>query len=97
MSRALTSRKKVTTVWLEGDYTSHGNDRVRIFTCFNCGKHVIKYRGNVIQVVPGDHPYTPATETKCTGNIRNEDGVWEECGQYYSFMGTATPKPNRVE
>lgn len=91
MARSIPTRKKPTTVWLENDFTTQGKDKQKAFRCFNCGMHVLKYRGDVLQIVPGGVPYTSGTEVECTGSVRNNDGVWEECGYTYIFLGVATP------
>ena len=88
MSKSLPGQKKITTVWLESEIGSGGNDKTKMFYCFNCRIPLIQYKGNVVTIVPGSQPYEPSTILKCKGNIPNANGTWEECGVHYSFAGT---------
>ena len=81
MSETQKGTKKPTTVWLE----SQGSE-VKMFFCFNCRIPVLEYTGSVVQIVPGNSPYTPSTILKCKGNVQRRDGTWEACGMYYSFI-----------
>ena len=92
MPKPLKSEKKVTSVWLAAEKDPKGEYILKLFRCFNCSVPVVQYQGDAIRVVPGYHPYTPKTVLKCKGNTKNENGVWEECGIYYCFMGVADTK-----
>ena len=81
-------QKKTCTVWLEPEVEGEG-DKQKMFYCFNCRIPIIQYRGTIATIVPGNQPYTPNTIIKCKGSLQTRDGVWEECGQYYVFMGAA--------
>ena len=86
------STKKVTTVWLDAEVGYNGNDRKKMFFCFNCRVPLIEYRGDITQIVPGGSPYNPSTILKCKGSVKNEYQEWEECGQYYSFVASVQTK-----
>ena len=91
MGRPAPSYKKLTTVILEAEKIQ-GEDRHNMFYCYNCRTPVIQYQGDILHVVPGQHPYEPSTVIKCKGNRKNEAGVWEECGYYFSFLSTVYSK-----
>ena len=63
-----------------------------MFFCFNCRVPILQYTGEVAQIIPGNHPYTPATVVKCKGNVRFENGTWEECGVFYTFVSAVYSK-----
>lgn len=86
MSKPLAGQKKVTTVWLETEERSFKN-RLKFFHCFNCRIPVFQYKGNVVSIVPGAVPYEPYSEHKCKGNVLIENGVYEQCGQFYIIAG----------
>ena len=92
MAKPEKSQKKVTTVWLESEVGARGNDKTKMFFCFNCRIPLIQYTGGIMTVVPGGAPYIPSTVLKCKGNVQNSDGTWEECGQLYSFVGSIYTK-----
>ncbi len=90
MGRSAPGQKKVTTVWLEEEAMS-GH---RMFFCPNCKIPVVKYKGRISKIIPGNTPYEPYTLLKCKGTVRREDGEWENCGQHYVFQfGIQTKNP----
>lgn len=91
MGRPSPSTKKVTSIWLEPEIDGY-DDKLKMFYCFNCRMPLIEYQGNIINIVPGRHPYTPSTVHKCKGSVQRKDGTWEECGMMYSFIGSAYTK-----
>lgn len=103
--KTLKSHKKVITVWLEPEIIE-GENREKIFFCFSCRIPLVQYTGRVTSIIPGDHPYEPATILKCKGNVKQEvkdnNGMvikseWRECGNYYSFVSSVFTKNPRVE
>lgn len=88
MGKATPGQKKCTTVWLESEIGSAGNDRLKMFYCFNCRIPLLQYSGRIMTVVPGSQPYEPGAVIKCKGNVPNQYGGWEECGHYFSFVGS---------
>ena len=84
-------QKKVCTIWLEPEIEGYG-DKVKMFFCFNCRIPIIEYRGNIMEIVPGGSPYNPSTILKCKGSVRKDDGTWEACGMYYSFVAAVYTK-----
>ncbi len=92
MAKAVQGQKKITSVWLEGELNADGYDKRKLFKCFNCGIPTIQYKGKVMTIVPGNTPYTPGTILKCKGNVRREDGTYEQCGMEFAFMGVVYTK-----
>lgn len=97
MGKPRKSRKKVTSVWLESEESNSAIEssdyyKLKMFYCPSCRVPVIQYQGDVIRIVPGNHPYTPKTVIKCKGSLKDDDGIWEECGMYYSFMAVVNNK-----
>ena len=52
---------------------------LRMFFCFNCQTPNFQYQGKIVQIIPGNLPYTPRIVLKC----RNS-----KCDQHFSIMGT---------
>ena len=69
MAKAVRGQKKATTIWLEAE-----TGKVKLFRCMNCSIPVAEYTGNVVQVVPGNHPYTPSTIHRCKGTLKPPQG-----------------------
>ncbi len=91
MAKSLPSTKKITSVYLEPEVEGEG-DKIKMFFCFNCKVPIIEYTGKVVTIIPGRTPYTPSTILKCKGSVQRRDGDWEECGIYYSFLGSVYTK-----
>jgi len=91
MGKAIPSTKKLTTVFLEPEVEAY-SDKVKMFYCFNCRTPIIEYTGRVMTIVPGRSPVEPSTRLKCKGSVQRRDGEWEECGVYYSFVGSVYTK-----
>jgi len=93
MGRPSKGTKKPVSVWLEPEKEGEGfQDKVKMFYCYNCRIPLIEYQGNVVSIIPGRSPYTPATILKCKGSVQVGAGEWEECGIYYSFVGVVYTK-----
>jgi len=97
MGKPQKSKKKVTSVWLESERTKGGGYKLKMFNCPNCRIPVVQYQGEVIRILPGNHPYTPKTVLKCKGSTKDEFGVWRECNTYYSFMGVVNNSKDSEE
>ena len=92
MGKAQKGIKKSVTVWLDAENEEDYQDKVKMFFCFNCRIPLIEYQGNVASIIPGRSPYVPATILKCKGSVQVGVGEWEECGEYFSFVGTVYTK-----
>jgi len=55
----------VTSVWLQRDITDPQGYNLKMFFCPNCQNPLIQYKGNVIQIVPGEGPYKVGTVLQC--------------------------------
>ena len=91
MSKSQKGQKKISTIWLESE-TGKDGDKRKMFYCFNCRTPLIEYIGHVKTIVPGRNPYNPSTILKCKGSVQRSDGIWEDCGMYYSFAGSVYTK-----
>lgn len=91
MGKAIPSTRKPTAVFLEAEVEGE-KDKIKMFFCFNCRIPLIEYTGRVILIVPGRVPFEPSTVLKCKGNVKRRDGTFEECGYFYSFIGTVYTK-----
>lgn len=91
MAKAVKSAKKVTSVFLESE-TRENRQRLKMFFCPNCRTPIAQYKGTYVTIVPGQHPYEPLTLHKCKGTFKNEEGDWEECGYFYSFVSVVQTK-----
>ena len=93
MGKPLRGTRKPVTVWLEPEKEGRDyKDKVKMFFCFNCRIPLIEYQGKVMSIIPGRSPYVPATILKCKGSLQIGVGEWEECGMYFSFVGTVYTK-----
>ena len=87
MGKPQKTKKKAAAIWLESEKSRGGGYRLKMFNCPDCRVPVVQYQGEIIRIVPGDHPYTPKIVIKCKGSLKDEFGVWKECNTYYSFIG----------
>ena len=85
MANSIEGTRKPTTVWLEAENEGEG-DKEKKFFCFNCRVPLLDYTGRIMQIVPGNSPYTPSTIIRCKGNVFRKDGIYEACGMAYSFV-----------
>lgn len=93
MGKSAKGIKKPVTVWLEPEKEGEDyQDKVKLFFCYNCRIPLIEYQGNVMTIIPGRSPYTPATVLKCKGSVQIGTDEWEECGMFYSFVGSVYTK-----
>lgn len=93
MGKNLPNQKKVTTIWLEPTV----NSSLNMFWCFNCRSPVCQYHGDVVNIIPGNTPYSPHTLHECKGSFKDENNNWKKCGYFFVFMASVTTEnPQQV-
>lgn len=86
--KPIKTHKKVTTIILEEDELN-GEGIEQMWYCPNCRSPVLQYKGSVMHIVPGMHPYEPSTKIKCKGTKMDHKGIRVECNTYYAFLPTS--------
>lgn len=64
----------ITSIWL----VENNEYQYKMFKCYNCGTPVFQYKGDVIQIVPGESPAKVGVVVECKNH---------NCQAKYKFQG----------